>query len=296
LVTAPFWPRFAQQSSGSHDLILSLAPGLAAGIFGAPRAVSRVAKGAMPDDLLSLRAMVVSHADGLRDLFRSAAPLAIIPTEIVDCGGDADVGPLAAGGADLCYLDGALSEECAARVVGDLRAAAQPPFIAILATEGTVPPSEADGVAGKPAIVEEAKWLLDRSLRIRLTTRVLVVDDSATIRSIVKKTLMATRFAFDVGEAADGADAWRRVRDEYFDVVFLDQNMPQARGIECLARIKQLRPDMTAIVMTSSPDGSLAADARALGAAFLRKPFFPADIENVLCGFYGLRALNPRRI
>jgi hypothetical protein len=35
--------------------------------------------------------------------------------------------------------------------------------------------------------------------------------------------------------------------------------------------------------------------ARGQGAAFLKKPFFPADLETVLCGFYGLRALNPRR-
>jgi hypothetical protein len=35
--------------------------------------------------------------------------------------------------------------------------------------------------------------------------------------------------------------------------------------------------------------------ARSEGAAFLKKPFFPADIEAVLCGFYGLRGLNPKR-
>ncbi len=42
--------------------------------------------------------------------------------------------------------------------------------------------------------------------------------------------------------------------------------------------------------MRSSPNR-----ARAQGAAFLKKPFFPADIENALCGLYGLRALNPKR-
>jgi CheY-like chemotaxis protein len=250
----------------------------------------------MTDDLLSLRAMVVSHEDGLRDLFRRAASISVVPTEIVDCAGDADVAAFSGGGADLCYLDGALRQDHASRLVVDLRAAARPPFIAVLATEGVTPSLEADGVAGKPAIVEEAKWLLDRSLRMRLTTRVLVVDDSATIRSIVRKTLMATRFAFEVGEATGGPDALRLVRDDHFDVIFLDQNMPQTSGLECLAKIKQLRPEITPIMMTSSPDESLAADARALGAAFLKKPFFPSDIENALCGFYGLRALGPQRI
>jgi hypothetical protein len=49
-------------------------------------------------------------------------------------------------------------------------------------------------------------------------------------------------------------------------------------------------------MMSSAQDEALARKAGALGAAFLKKPFFPADIEAVLCGFYGLRAFNPRRV
>jgi DNA-binding response OmpR family regulator len=239
--------------------------------------------------------MVVSHEDRLRDLFRRAASVAVLPTEIVD---DAD-GPAGGGDADLVYLDGALPPEHAARLVVKLRAAAKPPFIALLAPGAGVPSFEADGLAGKPSRVEEAKWLLDRSLRVRLVTRVLVVDDSATIRSIVRKTLMATRFPFEIGEAADGAAAFDRVREGDFDVIFLDQNMPDISGVETLLRIREVKPDITAVVMSTAMDAGqseeLAARARTLGAAFLKKPFFPADIESVLCGFYGLRALNPKR-
>ncbi len=250
----------------------------------------------MIEDLLSLRAMVVSHEDGLRDLFRRAASASVLPTEIVD--GD-DGAASSDGGADLVYLDGALPPEHAARLVGELRAAPKPPFIAVLATGAATPPFaaqfEADGLAGKPSRVEEATWLLDRSLRVRLTTRVLVIDDSATIRSIVRKTLLATRFPLEVGEASDGLAALNRVRDDNFDVIFIDQSMPDVSGLEALAKIKQVKPEVTAVIMTSMSNNELAAGARALGAAFLKKPFFPADIENVLCDFYGLRALNPKR-
>jgi hypothetical protein len=48
-------------------------------------------------------------------------------------------------------------------------------------------------------------------------------------------------------------------------------------------------------LITSTQDNAVGLRARAHGAAFLKKPFFPADIEAVLCGFYGLRALNPKR-
>jgi CheY-like chemotaxis protein len=289
LIPAPSWSRFektiihpaAHSRIGYRAIPLS---GLVAGI-----GVSMI------EDLLSLRAMVVSHEDGLRDLFRRAASISVLPTEIVD-GGDGAVLPDS--GADLVYLDGALPPDHAARLVGKLRAAPKPPFIALLAGGGATTPFEAqfaaDGLAGRPSRIEEAKWLLDRSLRVRLTTRVLVVDDSATMRSIVRKTLMATRFPLEMGEASDGAAAIDLVRDDDFDVIFIDQNMPDVSGLETLARIKTVKPDVTAVIMTSTSNDELAADARALGAAFLKKPFFPADIENVLCGFYGLRALNPK--
>ena len=86
------------------------------------------------------------------------------------------------------------------------------------------------------------------------------------------------------------------MRDDHFDVIFIDQNMPGTSGLECLAMIKEVESDITPVIMTSIPSGNLVAGARALGAAFLKKPFFPADIENALCSFYGLRALGPKRI
>ena len=284
LVPAPSWPRFEKaitQNRASRGPVSGLAAGIGV---------------SMTEDLLSLRAMVVSHENWLRELFQRAASASVLPTEIID-GGDGAVLPES--GADLVYLDGELPPEHAARLVGQLKAAPKPPFIALLAAGAAAPSFEAqfdaDGLAGRPSRVEEARWLLDRSLRMRLTTRVLVIDDSATMRSIVRKTLTATRFPLEVGEASDGAAAIDLVGPGDFDVIFIDQNMPDVSGLETLAKIKQVKPDVTAVIMSSTGDAELAAGARALGAAFLKKPFFPADIENVLCSFYGLRVLNPKR-
>ena len=49
--------------------------------------------------------------------------------------------------------------------------------------------SRPTALAGKPSRTEEAQWLLERSMRVRVPSRVLVVDDSATMRSIVRKAL-----------------------------------------------------------------------------------------------------------
>ncbi len=155
---------------------------------------------------------------------------------------------------------------------------------------------QTDGLAGRPSRLEESRWLLDRTSRLRLPSRVLVVDDSATMRSIVRKTLAATRFAFRVTEADEGFVALNLVRDGKFDLVFLDYNMPGFSGLETLSEFKREQRPVSVVMITSAEDAALAARARSHGAAFLKKPFFPADIENALCGYYGLRALNPDRI
>lgn len=249
----------------------------------------------MTDDLLCLRALVVSPDERLRDLFRRASSSIAVPIEIIEvAGADGACHGLAAE-AGLAYLDGALPPEQLTRVTSALRAAAKPAFTTYLAVGADAPSFETDGLAGKPSRLEQAKWLLDRSMRVRLPSRVLIVDNSSTMRSIVRKTLAATRFPLEVSEAHAGLAALKLVRDEDFHIVFLDFNMPDFNGLETLAEFKREGRRVSVVMMTSTPRDELVERARALGAAFLKKPFFPADIEAVLSSFYGLRALNPQR-
>jgi CheY-like chemotaxis protein len=115
------------------------------------------------------------------------------------------------------------------------------------------------------------------------------------MRTIVRKTLAATRFPLDFSEADEGLAALKMVGEADFHIVFLDYNMPGFNGLETLAEFKREQRSVSVVMMTSAATDQLADRARALGAAFLKKPFFPADIEAVLSGFYGLRALNPKR-
>ncbi len=132
-------------------------------------------------------------------------------------------------------------------------------------------------------------------MRVRLPSNVLIVDDSPTMRSIVRKTLAGTRFPLQISEAGEGFDALKQVCEGDFHIVFLDHNMPGFSGLETLAEFKREKRRVAVVLMTSAQHDAVAARARSEGAAFLKKPFFPADIEAVLCGFYGLRALNPKR-
>ncbi|HWS25988.1 MAG TPA: response regulator, partial [Xanthomonadales bacterium] len=67
--------------------------------------------------------------------------------------------------------------------------------------------------------------------------RVLVVDDSISVREL-ERQLLAGR-GFEVEVAVDGMDAWTRLRDENFDLLITDVDMPRMNGIELTRSIKQ---------------------------------------------------------
>jgi two-component system, chemotaxis family, sensor histidine kinase and response regulator WspE len=71
----------------------------------------------------------------------------------------------------------------------------------------------------------------------RAARRVLVVDDSLTVRELERK-LLATR-GYDVTIAVDGMDGWNAVRGERFDLVITDIDMPRMDGIELVTLIKR---------------------------------------------------------
>jgi CheY-like chemotaxis protein len=75
-------------------------------------------------------------------------------------------------------------------------------------------------------------------------------------------------------------------------LVFFDYNLPGLSGLEAIAELRRAKRNSHFVLMTSADDQALAEKARAQGIAFLKKPFYPADLERVLCGFWGLRALR----
>lgn len=248
----------------------------------------------MTDELLSLRAILMSGSSADHQLFREAASASRLPVEVIATDSIEAACRAITDGADLLFVDAASA--ASRRLLSACGAAAKPPFTILLAMPGDpVGPPPTDAVAAKPGGLEAAKRLVERSARVCAPSRVLIVDDSSTMRSIVRKILAATRFPFEVTETAEGIAAIKLARKADFDIVFLDYNMPGFSGLETLAEFKRENRRMSVVVMTSMPDAALAERVRAQGALFLRKPFFPADIEAALTRHYGLTALNPKR-
>lgn len=249
----------------------------------------------MSHELVIQRALVVSPEASFRDLFAQAAAASPMPIEIVQAADAAAAREALAKNVGVVYLDDKLSPPHAAKVIAAARDAPSKPFTIQLAAATAAVSFVTDALAGKPSRPDEARWLLERSLRTKRSSRALIVDDSPTMRSIVRKTLAATQFQFTVTEVGESFAALNLVQHGEFDVVFLDYNLPEFSGLETLAEFKREGRSISVVMISSTQDTAVARQARELGAAFLKKPFFPADIETALCGFYGLQALNPKR-
>jgi CheY-like chemotaxis protein len=244
----------------------------------------------MADELFSLRIIMVSQSPGHCEMFREAAAAAQLPIDFVATDAEGSAVRSLAAGADLAFFDSALGNEAVARLAAAAHAASSPPFTIALSARGDATSFPTDALAANPADLHDARRLLAGAIRLQSPSRVLLVDDSPTMRSIVRKVLAATRFPLDVTEADQGGQALALARAHAFDFVLFDYNLPGLSGLEAIAELRRARRYPAFILMTSAGDAALAEKARAQGVVFLKKPFYPADIERILCSFHGLRA------
>jgi len=105
--------------------------------------------------------------------------------------------------------------------------------------------------------------------------RVLVIDDEAHIRHMMRLTLEAA--GYEVGDAADGLRGLEMCgAHAVWDVVLLDQKMPGIDGLETLRRLREHAPATRVIMVTAFASIELAVEAMKLGATdFVRKPMTP---------------------
>jgi two-component system chemotaxis response regulator CheB len=97
--------------------------------------------------------------------------------------------------------------------------------------------------------------------------RVLIIDDSATMRALIRATLSRDPQIQIVGEAADPLEARQAIKALNPDVLTLDVEMPNMSGLDFLERIMRLRPMPVVMVSTLTSRGAEAAlNALELGA------------------------------
>lgn len=243
----------------------------------------------MSDDIVSLRMMLIGAAAADRELWRQAAALSSVMLEFDAHDASAAAGALGKNGTDICVLDAALSDAEKTAAIEAARAAKPVPLIFACAGKNNIRHQGVDGQFTKPAGIEDARKLVEICVRAKFPIRVLIVDDSRTVRSIVRKILSASRFTLDVHEAAEEQAALEQLRGGNFGMVFLDDSMPGRDAFETLPEIKRASPNAAVVMMTKTLKNGFAERTRAAGAlACLKKPFYPADIDAMLERYFGL--------
>jgi len=102
--------------------------------------------------------------------------------------------------------------------------------------------------------------------------RVLVVDDEASIRDLLSKTLALAEY--DVDTAPDGTAALDRLRSVNYDLLIADLKMPGMDGLTLIRQAKRMKADLPVIIITGFSTESSAIEAVNLGVAgYLTKPF-----------------------
>jgi two-component system chemotaxis response regulator CheY len=114
----------------------------------------------------------------------------------------------------------------------------------------------------------------------------LVVDDSAMLRAMIKRVAQLTDVAIAaVLEASNGLEALKLLEAHPVDVIFTDINMPEMTGTELLREVVK-RPEWNHIVrVIVSTDGSEARRQEVAGLnahAYVEKPFRPEVMRDVL--------------
>ena len=109
-------------------------------------------------------------------------------------------------------------------------------------------------------------------------TNILIVEDEKNQRTLLKRALERKDYA--VQEAETGEEAITKFEQGGFDIVLLDQRLPDITGIEVLTRIKKINPMIPVIIVTAFANVRDAVDAMKKGAFhYLTKP---VDMDELL--------------
>ena len=122
--------------------------------------------------------------------------------------------------------------------------------------------------------------------------RVLVVDDAAFMRMVVKKELETAGFTI-AGEASSGKQAVEKYKETMPDVVTMDITMPEMDGVQAVKKIKELDPNAKIIMCSAMGQQAMVLEAIQAGAKdFIVKPFKPGSLKERVSKVLGIPLLD----
>ena len=114
-------------------------------------------------------------------------------------------------------------------------------------------------------------------------TRILIAEDHALVRQGFRSLLSGVADFEVVGEAADGREALRLIRELTPDIVLMDISMPQLNGLDATARALRERPELKVLVVSMHATQTYVLEALRAGAAgYLLKDAEASELERAI--------------
>ncbi len=246
----------------------------------------------------TINMLIADDSSVAQDILTEAARSSKLPLRLsrTDNGRDC-LTLLNAANVDLAFIDVQMPELSGTEAFWSARKQGIQTFVTLMSSP---PAAEAVEVAiklrayeflFKPFTPADALAIIKTYERITSPTKVLIVDDSSTVRQIVLKIVNGSVFNCEITEAADGQAALELCHKMPFDVVFLDCNMPGASGPTTLEWLFAAQPTLKVVMISSECDQATEDQTLQSGAcAFLHKPFTSQDVDRVLHSAFGLRS------
>ena len=119
-----------------------------------------------------------------------------------------------------------------------------------------------------------------------MSFNILVIDDSKTIRSVIKKTLQISGVPIgELHEAENGQEGLNLMSDNWIDLVFADINMPVMTGTEMIKKMAEdkMLEKLPVIIISTEGSKTRIEELLEMGVkAYIRKPITPELLRNIV--------------
>ncbi len=124
-----------------------------------------------------------------------------------------------------------------------------------------------------------------------MSYKILIVDDSLPMRSVIKKTIKASGFnTSEFHEAENGEAALKVLDNSWLDIVVTDYNMPVMNGIELIQEMKKnemFKEIPVLVITTEGNQQKIDAFIKSGATGYIKKPFTPEEIKIKLTEILG---------
>ncbi len=125
-----------------------------------------------------------------------------------------------------------------------------------------------------------------------MSFNVLIVDDSNSMRAVIKKIITLSGFKMDqCYEAENGKQALEILSKVWVDIILSDLNMPEMNGLELLAALKgdSLLKEIPVVIVSTEGSDERRKVVLEMGAKeFIKKPFSPEYVRKILYEVIGV--------